>query len=47
MGERDITPDQTVFWDNGFVNINLTLVMTWLVMASTVIAETAMPSHGH
>lgn len=32
MGMSDITPDQTVFWDGGFVNINLTLVMTWLVM---------------
>ena len=32
MGERDITPDETVFWDGGFVNINLTLVMTWVVM---------------
>jgi F-type H+-transporting ATPase subunit a len=32
MGSRDITPDQTVFWDGGFVNINLTLVMTWIVM---------------
>lgn len=33
MGERDITPDQTILWDNGFVNINLTLVTTWIVMA--------------
>ena len=32
MGERDITPDETVLWDGGFVTINLTLVMTWLVM---------------
>jgi hypothetical protein len=29
MGDADITPDQTVLWDGGFVNINLTLVMTW------------------
>lgn len=33
MGERDITPDETVFWDGGFVNVNLTLVTTWVVMA--------------
>ncbi len=32
MGVNDITPDQTVLWDGGFVNINLTLVMTWIVM---------------
>lgn len=32
MGGRDITPDETVFWDGGFVNLNLTLVMTWIVM---------------
>lgn len=32
MGGRDITPDQTVLWDGGFVNLNLTLVMTWVVM---------------
>lgn len=33
MDERTITPDETVFWDGGFVNVNLTLVMTWVVMA--------------
>ncbi len=33
MGEGDITPDETVLWDGGFVNINLTLVTTWIVMA--------------
>ena len=33
MGSGDITPDQTVLWDGGFVNINLTLVTTWIVMA--------------
>jgi len=32
VGESDITPDETVFWDGGFVNINLTLVTTWIVM---------------
>jgi F-type H+-transporting ATPase subunit a len=33
MGDRDITPDETVLWDGGFVNVNLTLVTTWIVMA--------------
>jgi len=32
MGERDITPDETILWDAGFVNINLTLITTWVVM---------------
>jgi F-type H+-transporting ATPase subunit a len=32
IGSRNITPDQTVLWDGGFVNLNLTLVMTWFVM---------------
>jgi F-type H+-transporting ATPase subunit a len=33
MGDTDITPDATVFWDAGFVNLNLTIVTTWAVMA--------------
>jgi F-type H+-transporting ATPase subunit a len=33
VDERTITPDETVFWDGGFVNVNLTLVTTWVVMA--------------
>lgn len=33
MGGGDITPDGTVLWDGGFVNVNLTLVTTWVVMA--------------
>ena len=33
MGGSDITPDETVVWDGGFVNVNLTLVTTWIVMA--------------
>jgi len=32
MGEGDITPDSTVLWDAGFVNINLTIVTTWALM---------------
>ena len=33
MGDTDITPDATVFWDAGFLNLNLTIVTTWAVMA--------------
>ena len=36
MGGGDITPDETVLWDGGFVNVNLTLVTTWIVMALLV-----------
>jgi len=32
MGEGDITPDATVLWDAGFVNLNLTIVTTWALM---------------
>lgn len=32
MGGSEITPDETVIWDNGFVNLNLTLVVTWILM---------------
>lgn len=42
MGERDITPDETVLWENGFVNINLTLVTTWIVMALLIIVSWAI-----
>ena len=32
-----ITPDTVVFWQAGFVQINATLVFTWLIMALLVI----------
>jgi F-type H+-transporting ATPase subunit a len=32
-----LTPDQTVLWKAGFVEINLTLVYTWAVMALIVL----------
>ena len=38
MGSGDITPDSTVLWDGGFVNINLTLVTTWIVMVVIIVA---------
>ena len=27
-----LSPDQTVFWEHGFININLTIVTTWILM---------------
>lgn len=33
-----LSPDQTVFWQHGFVTINLTLVTTWALMLVLVIA---------
>lgn len=32
----EISPDEVVFWNSGFVSINETLVFTWLVMALLV-----------
>jgi F-type H+-transporting ATPase subunit a len=34
---KDITPDQIVFWEWGFVHLNLTIVVTWAVMALMVL----------
>jgi F-type H+-transporting ATPase subunit a len=28
----NLTPDQTIFWSNGFITVNLTIVTTWGVM---------------
>lgn len=33
-----LSPDQTVFWQNGFITINLTIVTTWAIMLLLVIA---------
>lgn len=33
----NLTPDQTIFWSNGFITINLTIVTTWGVMLFMVI----------
>jgi len=33
-----LSPDQTVFWQNGFITINLTIVTTWAIMLLFVIA---------
>lgn len=33
-----LSPDETIFWKNGFVTINLTLVTTWGIMLLLVIS---------
>jgi len=35
----ELSPDETVFWEYGFVTINLTLVTTWAVMLFLVLAS--------
>ena len=27
-----LSPDQKIFWQHGFININLTIVTTWALM---------------
>src|ERR1035438_3970147 len=27
-----LSPDETIFWQHGFITINLTIVMTWALM---------------
>ncbi|SDE45076.1 ATP synthase F0 subcomplex A subunit [Pricia antarctica] len=34
----DLSPDETIYWQNGFVTINLTLVTTWALMLVLVLA---------
>ena len=33
----NLSPDQTIFWSNGFITINLTIVTTWGIMLFMVI----------
>jgi len=33
----EISPDQTIFWQHGFITINLTLVTTWAIMLLLVL----------
>lgn len=33
MQRAGISPDEIVFWSSGFVNLNATIVFTWVVMA--------------
>jgi len=39
MDIQTITPDHIVFWRSGWININLTLVSTWIVMAVLTVAS--------
>lgn len=34
----ELSPDETIFWQNGFVTINLTLVTTWGIMLFLIIS---------
>ncbi|KIA86010.1 F0F1 ATP synthase subunit A [Kaistella jeonii] len=34
----ELSPDQTIFWQNGFITINLTLVTTWGIMLLLIIS---------
>ena len=34
-----LSPDETVFWEHGFITINMTLVMTWAIMLTLVLAS--------
>ncbi len=34
-----LSPDETVFWHHGFININLTMVTTWALMLVMVIGS--------
>lgn len=33
-----LSPDETVFWQHGFININLTIVTTWAIMLVLAVA---------
>lgn len=39
MDRTDISPDAEVLWDGGFVQLNLTLVTTWVVMALIIVVS--------
>ncbi len=34
----ELSPDQTVFWQYGFISINLTLVTTWVLMLVLIVS---------
>ena len=33
-----LSPDETIFWQHGFITINLTIVTTWALMLVLIIA---------
>jgi F-type H+-transporting ATPase subunit a len=34
-----LSPDETIFWQHGFITINLTIVTTWAIMVMLVVAS--------
>ena len=34
-----LSPDETIFWQHGFITINLTIVTTWAIILVLVIAS--------
>ena len=34
-----LSPDQKIFWQHGFINLNLTIVTTWVLMIILVLGE--------
>ena len=34
-----LSPDETIFWQHGFITINLTIVTTWAIMLILVVAS--------
>lgn len=44
MNRSDITPDAEVLWSVGPVDVNLTLVSTWIVMVAVIIAAWSVTS---
>lgn len=39
MDLTQLTPDEVVFWQAGFVNLNATIVWTWVVMAVMIVGS--------
>ena len=35
----ELSPDETVFWSHGFIQINLTIVTTWVLMLAMVLSS--------
>jgi F-type H+-transporting ATPase subunit a len=35
----NITPDQWIFWQSGFIKLNATIIFTWLIMALLVVGS--------
>jgi len=34
-----LSPDETIFWEHGFINLNLTIVTTWAIMLVLAVAS--------